>query len=59
MDRLRADQAIEHVDLNAALDPRLYVGRCPEQVDEFVADIVTPIRRRYREALNQNIELHV
>ena len=59
MDRLRADQAFEHVDLNAALDPRLYVGRCPEQVDEFVADIVTPIRRRYREALNQNIELHV
>ena len=59
MDRLRADPAFEHVDLNAALDPRLYVGRCREQVDTFVTDIVTPIRRRYRAALNQKVELHV
>ena len=59
MDRLRTDKAFGKVDLEAVLDSRLYIGRCPEQVDDFVKEVVTPIRRRYRKALNQKVELHV
>lgn len=29
--------------LEKVLDPRLYIGRCPEQVDEFLASCVQPI----------------
>ncbi len=47
IDRLAADPAFAGVDLKATLDARLYVGRSPEQVDEFIAEIVEPIRSRY------------
>jgi adenylosuccinate lyase len=30
-------------DLREALEPSRFVGRAPEQVDEFVAEIVDPI----------------
>jgi adenylosuccinate lyase len=30
-------------DLRAALDPRRFVGRAPEQVDEFLAEEVEPL----------------
>jgi adenylosuccinate lyase len=45
--RLAADPAFKGIDLNAAVDPADLVGRGPEQVDEFIATVVEPIRRRY------------
>jgi adenylosuccinate lyase len=45
--RLAADPAFAQVDLSATLDPLQFVGRAPEQVDEFVRDVVEPIRQRY------------
>jgi adenylosuccinate lyase len=50
IERLRGDKAFAGVDLDRVLDPSGYVGRSPEQVDEFVAAIVEPIRERYRGA---------
>jgi len=47
MDRLKADALFSKVDLSSALDPQRFVGRAPEQVDRFVAEIIEPIRRRY------------
>lgn len=47
LDRLRADPAFASVDLGNALDARRFVGRAPEQVDTFLADIIEPIRQRY------------
>jgi adenylosuccinate lyase len=47
LDRLRADPAFAGVDFSAALDPAQFIGRAPSQVDEFLAEIVEPIRRRY------------
>jgi adenylosuccinate lyase len=44
---LKADKAFAAVDLEAALDPRSLTGRSREQVDEFLANIVAPIRTRY------------
>jgi adenylosuccinate lyase len=47
IERQTSDQAFAKVDLPALHDPRQFVGRAPEQVDEFVADVVEPIRQRY------------
>jgi adenylosuccinate lyase len=49
LDRLRSDSSFTNVDLDSVLDPRAYVGRAPEQVDEFLADVVEPILGRYPE----------
>jgi adenylosuccinate lyase len=49
--RLAGDPALAAVDLTATLDPASYVGRAPQQVDEFLADIVAPIRARYADVL--------
>ncbi len=59
IDRLKADPALAAVDFRAVLDPRAYIGRAPEQVREFIADVVTPIRRKYRKQLNRKVELNV
>lgn len=59
MSRLAGDSALAAVDLTAALDPKKFVGRAPEQVDEFVADVAEPIRARYRAALAESAEVTV
>jgi adenylosuccinate lyase len=59
LDRLAADEAFAGVDLEAALDPAQFVGRAPEQVDEFLAEVVEPIRRKYPDALAADAELRV
>jgi len=50
LDRLKADPAFANVDLDETLDSAAFVGRAPEQVDEFLADVVEPVRRRYPRA---------
>ncbi len=49
LERIKGDPAfpIEAEEIDAVLDPALYVGRAPEQVDEFLADVVDPILARY------------
>ncbi|HTU25362.1 MAG TPA: adenylosuccinate lyase [Pirellulales bacterium] len=47
LQRLAADPAFAGVNVAAALDPAAYVGRAPEQVDEFLAADVEPILSRY------------
>lgn len=59
LERLAGDPAFQGIDLTAALEPSQYVGRAPEQVDEFVANIVAPIRNRYAAALNAKSEIRV
>ena len=53
LERLTGDAAFAGVDLDEVLDPRGLVGRSPEQVDEFIADVVEPIRARYRDDLDR------
>jgi adenylosuccinate lyase len=45
LDRLAADASfgVSFDDLQSALRPDRFVGRAPEQVDEFLADVVDPI----------------
>ena len=59
LDRLAADPAFAKVDLEAALDPRKFVGRAPEQVDEFLRDVIAPIRAKYPEAIALRADVHV
>jgi adenylosuccinate lyase len=44
LDRLAADPifALEPADVRELLDPTRYVGRAPEQVDEFLTEVVDP-----------------
>ena len=59
LERLRNDPAFAGVDLNDVTDPRRFVGRAPQQVDEFIQRYVTPIRRRFRKALSRDADLSV
>ncbi|QDU64073.1 Adenylosuccinate lyase [Planctomycetes bacterium Pan216] len=43
LDRLRGDEAFGNVDWKQVLDPKLFVGRAPEQVDEFLDEVVMPM----------------
>jgi adenylosuccinate lyase len=47
LERLKTDSAFAGVDLTAAVDPAKLTGRSAEQVDEFLAEVVEPIRERY------------
>jgi adenylosuccinate lyase len=58
-DRLRADPLFARVDIEAALDPRRFVGRAPQQVAEFLADHIQPLRERYVGRLSHRAELTV
>ena len=42
------------------LEPSAYIGRCPEQVEEFLADCVNPVLTRYSHLLEDGeVELKV
>ncbi len=56
---LKADAAFGKVDFKDVLNAKNYIGRAPEQVDEFLKDVVGPIRRRYRKELSKKVELKV
>lgn len=47
LDRLRSDDAFSKLDFASVINPQHFVGRAPEQVDEFVTEVVEPIRGRY------------
>lgn len=57
--RIAADPAFKGVNIEAALDPRHYVGRAPQQVDEFVSEVVAPIRQRYASVKSSDADLRV
>ena len=59
LDRLRDEPAFKDVGLNAALEPSQFVGRAPQQVDSFIAQVVEPIRKRYADALSYQASLSV
>lgn len=51
LDRLRNDPAFAEVDIDAELDPSAFIGRSPQQVDEFIEGQIEPVRRRYEDIL--------
>lgn len=60
IERLRADQAFDAVDLEGTLDAARYTGRAARQVEEFVEDFIEPLRQRYPDAdSGESAELRV
>jgi adenylosuccinate lyase len=62
LDRIAADPAfgVTRAELEEDLRPELYVGRAPEQVDEFMEEWVAPVLERYREQIGGEVPaLHV
>ena len=47
LDRLKADPLYAELDIDSLVDPRAFIGRAPQQVDEFVEEVVGPILERY------------
>jgi adenylosuccinate lyase len=45
--------------LESQLQPEAYIGRSPQQVDDFIEQEVEPIRKRYSTVLGQEGELNV
>jgi adenylosuccinate lyase len=45
LERLSADKSfgVKLKDLQGSIDAKLFVGRAPEQVDEFLRDVITPL----------------
>lgn len=60
-DRLNGDPAFAsvHAQLGQALNPRDFVGRAPEQVDEFLAEYADPALARYRDLIGGDAEVVV
>ncbi|MEM9352707.1 MAG: adenylosuccinate lyase [Planctomycetota bacterium] len=57
--RLEADEAFTGIDVRGAVEPSKLTGRSPEQVDEFIAGVVEPIRQKYGESLAATEDLRV
>jgi len=45
--RLKADPDFQHLNFDSILNPQAMVGRCPEQVDEFLSEHVAAVLARY------------
>ena len=54
LDRLKADDDYAALDIDALVDPATFIGRAPQQVDEFIETEVSPIRKKYAEQLGQD-----
>jgi adenylosuccinate lyase len=59
VDQLKDEPAFAQVNFDELLSPRQFVGRAPEQVEEFLSDEISVIRHRYSGKLGQKAELGV
>ncbi len=59
IERLMGDPDFAKVDLAEVLDAAAYVGRAPQQVDEFIAAHVEPVRKKYAADLDRKVDLKV
>ena len=59
LQRLKADPAFARVDIDTAMAPAAFIGRAPEQVDEFLADYVQPLLEANRDLIGTEAEIEV
>lgn len=59
LNRLAGDKAFSKVDFKAAGNPARLIGRAPEQVDRFLAEVIEPLRAKYAGAKPQPGEIRV
>mmetsp|Transcript_17396 Transcript_17396/g.25796 ORF Transcript_17396/g.25796 Transcript_17396/m.25796 type:complete len:494 (-) Transcript_17396:69-1550(-) len=53
LERIKMDDKFKavHDKVDSLLDPSLFIGRCPQQVEEFLSDCVQPILEEHQELL--------
>ena len=59
IERLKNDDAFSAVSFDTEINPLDFVGRAPEQVDEFIEQEIEPIRRRYADQDSLSVEVTV
>jgi adenylosuccinate lyase len=63
IERVKADPYFKPIlgEIDALLDPKTFIGRCPEQVDKFLKEWVEPALKPFSKAINnaQAAELSV
>lgn len=59
LDRLKAEAVFDGIDIDSLVDPVAFVGRAPEQVDEFLNEVVAPIQQRYSHQPPMSSEVNV
>lgn len=47
IERLKNDSAFDTVNIDELLDPQEFIGRAPQQVQQFVSEFIEPVRERY------------
>jgi adenylosuccinate lyase len=61
LQRLQEDQVFGSLRLqwNELMDASRFIGRAPQQADQFIGCVIEPIRLRYHGRLHQKVELKV
>lgn len=61
VDRIAADPIFMTTkeEIMATLEPERFIGRCPEQVDEFLNGFIRPLLEKNKELLGEKAELSV
>jgi adenylosuccinate lyase len=59
LERLAGDPAFSKVNLAAVTDPAKFIGRAPQQVDEFLEEVIAPIRAKYGDVSAAESEVKV
>ena len=59
IERFKKDSAFAKVDFKKVLTPADYIGRAPQQVDEFIIKNVKPALKKYRGKIRKKTELNV
>ncbi len=59
IERIKADPAFAGIDIDSLLDPATFTGRAPQQTDEFLAELVTPVRNKYAHLLKKTGDLNI
>ena len=59
IERLQTETAFANVDFKDVLNAGNHIGRAPEQVSEFLHDVVGPIKRRFGKYDADDVELKV
>ena len=59
--RVEADPAfgLTREEIEAELSPEDFTGRAPQQVEEFLAEVIRPVLDANKEDLGQHVELNV
>jgi len=57
IERLKGDPAFRGIDIDGMLKPESFIGRAPQQVDEFIDAEVGPVRKCYADLLGLEVDL--